>query len=78
MYMYHIFIIHLSVEGCLCYFLFVAIVNITAMNMAEEVSAEIYAESFGHMPRSSKKAVLDHRFRFCFLRFFTLISVVTE
>lgn len=61
-----VFIIHSSAGGNLGCFHFLAIVNIAAMNMAEQTSVQCYVESFGHVLRSS---VIRSYGRFIF-RFF--------
>ena len=49
--MYHIFCIHSSVEGHLCSFQLLAIINKAAMNMVEHVSLLQVGTSFGYMPK---------------------------
>jgi len=49
--MYHIFCIHSSIEGHLCYFQLLAIVKDT-MNIVEHVFLLYVAASFGYMLRS--------------------------
>jgi hypothetical protein len=49
--MYHIFCIHSSVEGLLCSFQFLGIINKAAMNIVEHVSLLQVGTSFVYMPR---------------------------
>ena len=49
--MYHIFLLHSSVDGYLVCFQVLAIVNSAAMNIREHASIRILVFS-GHMPRS--------------------------
>ena len=50
--MCHIFFIHLSVEGHLGCFQFLAIMNKAAMNIVEQVSLWDVGASLQYMPRS--------------------------
>ena len=50
--MYHIFLIHSSVEGYLGHFQFLAIMNNAAMNMVEQVSLGYDEAIFGYVPKS--------------------------
>lgn len=47
--MHHTFIIHLSVDGHLGWFHFLAIVHRAAINMDVQISLWQVTESFGHM-----------------------------
>jgi hypothetical protein len=49
--MYHIFCIHSSVEGHLCSFKLLAIINKAAINIVEHVSLLQVRASSGYMPR---------------------------
>jgi hypothetical protein len=49
--MFHIFCIYSSVEGHLCCFQLLAIINKAAMNIVEHISL-FYVGSTGYMPRS--------------------------
>jgi hypothetical protein len=49
---YHIFCIHLSVEGHLSCFQLLATINKAAMSIVEHVSLLYVEASFGYMPRS--------------------------
>jgi hypothetical protein len=49
--MYHIFCIHSSVEGHLCFFQLLAIINRAAMNIVENVSLSHVRTSSGYMLR---------------------------
>lgn len=48
--MHHTFIIHLSVDGHLGWFHFLAIVHRAAINTDVQISLWQVTESFGHMP----------------------------
>jgi hypothetical protein len=50
--MYHIFFIHLLVEGHLDYFQFLAIRNKAAINIVDQVPWWDVGLSFGYIPRS--------------------------
>jgi hypothetical protein len=50
--MYHIFCIHSSVEGYLCSFQLLAIINKAAMNIVKHVSLLHVGASSGYMPRN--------------------------
>ena len=50
--MYHVFFIHSSVEGRLCYFQFLAITSKAVMNIVEHMSLWDVGESFGYMSRN--------------------------
>ena len=52
--MYHIFCIHSSVEQHLGSFQLLAIINMAAMNIVEQVSLLHVRKSSGYMPRSGK------------------------
>jgi hypothetical protein len=49
--MYHIFCIHSSVEGNMCSFQLLVIINKAAMNITEHVSLLPVGSSSGYMPR---------------------------
>jgi hypothetical protein len=62
MYIYHIFLIHSSVEGHLGCFQSLAIVNSAAINMSVQV-ALLYPDAYyiGYMPRSDITAIFSER-----------------